>query len=591
MAGRIPQQFIDDLVARADIVELIDRRVRLKKAGREYKACCPFHEEKSASFTVSPSKQFYHCFGCGQHGTALGFLMAYDHMTFPEAVEALASELGVEVPREASPEGERRGPDLYPLMSDAASYFAERLKETPLAVDYLKGRGISGETARDFQLGYALDRWDALLDHLGGEARAPEMALAGLVIQRDNGGYYDRFRARLMFPIRDHRGRVIGLGGRVLGEGEPKYLNSPETPLFHKGRELYGLYEARQANRELPRLLVVEGYMDVVSLAESGIRYAVATLGTATTPDHLERIFRVTEEVVFCFDGDRAGRQAAWRALENALPVIREGRQIRFLFLPDGQDPDSLVQAEGREAFEARLEHALPLSGYMVQELSSQVDQDSLDGRARLLELAKPLIGRIPEGVYRDLLTEQMAKTAGTSADTLRRSLATGAPLRQAAANSSARPRPGQDPGRETPVRRAIRSILSEPRVAAAVEDTAALATLDLPGAALLAELIDLARSRPGATSALLADHFAGTEHHAPLLKLAGTSSPISDRVDPDQLGKEFADLVVHILEQEVDAQIEALTLKIEHGLASREEREQQQALLKERSKLASRDR
>jgi DNA primase len=580
MPGRIPQQFIDDLVARADIVEIIDRRVKLKKAGREFKACCPFHDEKSASFTVSPSKQFFHCFGCGEHGTALGFLMAFDHMTFPEAVEALASEMGVEVPRESGPDTERRGPDLYPAMTSAADFYADRLKDTPLAVDYLKQRGISGETARDFQIGYAPDRWDAVLSHLGGESEGAKLELAGLVIARDGGGHYDRFRGRVMFPIRDHRGRVIGFGGRVIGDGEPKYLNSPETPLFHKGRELYGLYEARQANRELARLLVVEGYMDVVSLAQSGIRYAVATLGTATTPEHLERIFRVTEEVVFCFDGDRAGRQAAWRALENALPVIREGRQIRFLFLPDGQDPDTMVQQEGREAFEERLVGALSLSGYLIEELASQVDLTSVDGRARLLELARPLVARIPEGVYRDLLVEQLSKRAATDVGTLRRALAgTTTETRKIRPEGAHRPRHGMEPGRESPVRRAIRILLTAPKVAQAVEDTGELGGLDVPGAALLVELIELARSREGATTAVLIEHFAGRPDHAPLLKLAGMGMGISDRVDEEKFAREFADTVGMILRDQLEARLEALWQQIATGEASREQIQEHSAL------------
>jgi DNA primase len=587
MAGRIPQSFIDDLVARADIVEIIDRRVRLKKAGREFKACCPFHDEKSASFTVSPSKQFFHCFGCGEHGTALGFLMAYDHMSFPEAVEALASEMGVEVPRESGPDTERRGPDLYPVMSSAASFYSERLKETPLAVDYIKDRGISGEIARDFQMGYAPDRWDAVLGHLGGEPEGPKLELAGLVIARDGGGHYDRFRGRVMFPIRDHRGRVIGFGGRVIGDGEPKYLNSPETPLFHKGRELYGLYEARQANRELPRLLVVEGYMDVVSLAQAGIRYAVATLGTATTPDHLERIFRVTDEVVFCFDGDRAGRQAAWRALENALPVIREGRQIRFLFLPDGQDPDSMVQAEGCEAFESRFADALSLSGYLIEELAGQVDLASVDGRARLLELSRPLVARIPEGVYRDLLVEQLSKRAGTDVGTLRRALAgTTSEARKIRADAPRRGRLGLDPGRESPVRRAIRMLLTEPSIASAIEDTSDLEGLDVPGVALLAELIQLVRSRSEVNTAVLVEHFAGRPDHAPLMKLAGMGLAISDRVDPEQLGEEFFDTVSLIRRHQTEVRLEALQQKIELGAASRDEIEELMALKRRLSSI-----
>jgi DNA primase len=383
-------------MGRTDIVEVINARVPLKKAGREYKACCPFHGEKTPSFTVSPNKQFYHCFGCGAHGTALGFLMDFEHLSFPEAVEELASLAGLEVPREQSPEGERRI-DLYGLLDAVAGFYRDELKRHAPAVDYLKARGISGTTAATFGLGWAPEAWDAVLKRFGrDEETIRRLATAGLLIERDGGGHYDRFRGRVMFPIRDARGRVIAFGGRVLGKDEPKYLNSPETPLFHKGRELYGLYEARQALRHIDRLLVVEGYMDVVGLREAGIPWAVATLGTATTPEHLERLFRVTEEVVFCFDGDRAGRQAAWRALENTLPTLGEGRQVRFLFLPEGEDPDSLVRTEGAEAFTARLARALPLSDYLHDELAARVDMDSMDGRARLAELAKPLVAKVP---------------------------------------------------------------------------------------------------------------------------------------------------------------------------------------------------
>jgi DNA primase len=411
--GLIPASFIDELMRRTDIVEVINSRVPLKKAGREYKACCPFHGEKTPSFTVSSTKQFYHCFGCGAHGTALGFLMDYEHLGFPEAVEELAALAGLEVPREQGPGTDRR-PDLYGTLEAAAGFYKEQLKHHAEAIRYLKSRGISGATAATFGIGWAPDEWDGLLKKLGTDAEAVQrLATAGMLIEREQGGFYDRFRGRVMFPIRDARGRVIAFGGRVLGAGEPKYLNSPETPLFHKGRELYGLYEARQALRQIPRLLVVEGYMDVVGLAEAGIHWAVATLGTATTAEHLERLFRVTEEVVFCFDGDRAGRQAAWRALENALPALREGRQVRFMFLPEGEDPDSLVRAEGADAFTARLGGALPLSEYLHDELAAKVDLGSLDGRARLAELAKPLVARVPDGVFRALLVGRIAAAVG----------------------------------------------------------------------------------------------------------------------------------------------------------------------------------
>ena len=421
MAGRIPKQFIDDLITRVDIVELIDERVPLKKAGKDYKANCPFHEEKTPSFTVSADKQFYHCFGCGVHGTAIGFLMEYDHMSFPEAVEELARRAGVEIPRAtysaAAPEAPV-GPDLLELMRDAARLYRSQLREhpqAPIAIDYLKGRGITGEIAKEFELGFAPDGWDNLLKVLGGDeegspARSASssshkysresLVTAGLAIKKDGGGYYDRFRARIMFPIHDHRGRIVGFGGRVLDKGEPKYLNSPETPLFHKGRELYGLYHAREPIKRENRVLVVEGYMDVVALAQYGIDFAVATLGTATTRDHLERLFRHAPEVIFCFDGDRAGREAAWRALETTLPVLRDGRQASFLFLPEGEDPDTLVRKEGAEAFRARLRTAKPLPDFLFETLVRQVDLTRLDGRARLVELARPHLSKgCPGGV------------------------------------------------------------------------------------------------------------------------------------------------------------------------------------------------
>ena len=417
MSGLIPQHFIDDLISRADIVEVLGQRLQLKKAGREFKAPCPFHDEKTPSFTVSPAKGFYHCFGCGAHGTAISFLMEYDHMSFVEAVESLAGMMGIQVPREESQRPARRYDELFDLMQTVERHFQAELKQYPAAVDYLKGRGIDGATAKRFRIGYAPAGWSHVLDKYGKSQEAIERLLAvGLIIRKDNGRHYDRFRERIMFPIRDARGRSVGFGGRVTGDDEPKYLNSPETVLFHKGQELYGLYEARQALRNIERLVVVEGYMDVIGLARHGIDFAVATLGTATTDEHLNRLFRLCDDVYFCFDGDRAGRAAAWKALENALPQVREGRQIRFVFLPDGQDPDSFVQAGGASAFEQALDDGIALSDFLINELSAQVDMQSVDGRARLAELARPLLSQLPPGVYRELLIDKLAATIGLSA-------------------------------------------------------------------------------------------------------------------------------------------------------------------------------
>jgi DNA primase len=424
MAGLIPQDFIDDLIARADIIEVVGRRVQLKKAGREFKACCPFHDEKTPSFTVSPGKGFYHCFGCGAHGTAIGFLMEFDHMSFVEAIESLAASMGVDVPRSESDKPARRYDELFSLLDSVARHWQACLKEAPAAVEYVKQRGIDGSTAKRFGIGYAPDGWSNVLDKFGKSEEATEKLLAtGLIIRKDNGQHYDRFRDRIMFPIRDARGRTIGFGGRTLGDGEPKYLNSPETVLFHKGRELYGLYEARQALRSIEQLVVVEGYMDAVALARHGIDFAVATLGTATTPEHLNRLFRLTEDVCFAFDGDRAGRKAAWRALENALPLIREGRQIRFMFLPEGHDPDSYVNELGTDAFLKALDEGVALSEFLIQELAGQVDMNTVDGRARLAELARPLVNKVPAGVYRELLIESLAERVGLTAAKLEKTL------------------------------------------------------------------------------------------------------------------------------------------------------------------------
>ena len=422
MAGLIPQSFINDLLQRIDIVDLIDSRVKLTKAGKSYKACCPFHQEKTPSFTVNPERGGYKCFGCGAGGTAITFLMEHDRMEFVEAVEALAAIAHVEVPREGGARIEKRDTGLYELLAEAAKLYRLALREHPEAIDYLKERGLDGETARKFGVGFAPNIWDYLKTRL--DADLDKMVAAGLVARNDAGRSYDRFRHRIMFPIRDSRGRVVAFGGRLMpdaGEG-PKYLNSPETSVFHKARELYGLYEARHAGPRgtgLDRLIVVEGYMDVVALAQNRIPNAVATLGTAVGTEHFERLYRNTSEVVCCFDGDRAGRQAAWRALEASLPSLRDGRQCKFVFLPDGEDPDSLVRGEGKEHFDEQVAGSKPAGDYLVDALSEGLDLASMDARARLWELAKPLVSRIPRGVLRRLLVDRFAGIVGVSSDAL----------------------------------------------------------------------------------------------------------------------------------------------------------------------------
>ena len=478
---------------------MVGSRVPLTKAGREYKACCPFHTEKTASFWVSPEKQFYHCFGCGAHGTALRFLMEYDHMSFPEAIEDLAGRLGIPVPREAGGAQDSQHAALYELMGRVARFYAESLADDERASRYVSQRGLSAETVQRFALGYAPDAWNAVLSRFGTrEADRRDLTATGLIIERAGGRgehHYDRFRDRIMFPIRDSRGRTVGFGGRVLDRGEPKYLNSPETALFHKGRELYGLYESRTGG-SLKRLVVVEGYMDVVRLHQAGITYAVATLGTATTPEHLKRIFRLVREVVFAFDGDRAGRSAAWRALQHALPEAREGREIRFLFLPEGHDPDSLIGAEGREAFERRMESALPLSEYLLRELSGEADITHADGRARLAEAARPLVAKVPPGVYRELLIGRVAEVVRLPAERLEALWQDGAAV---AAPSRPSARAAHSAGRGSLVRQAIARLVRFPSAAAAVTEAerGGLEGCPEPGADLLRALLDDLRTRP----------------------------------------------------------------------------------------------
>ncbi len=416
MAGRIPQSFIDELLARVDIVEVIHSRVPLKKVGRNFVARCPFHDEKTPSFTVSPHKQFYYCFGCGASGSAIGFLMAHDHLTFPEAVETLAAQYGMTVPREAAASGAAAVPDRYKellqLNQEVAVFYARQLREScgRAAVQYLRRRGVDGATAKRYALGYAPGGWETLCQRFD-RARLQE---AGLAVAREGGGCYDRFRHRLMFPIRNRRGQVIGFGGRSLEEGSgPKYLNSPETPVFHKGKEVYGLYEMLQACGRPTRILVVEGYMDVIALAQQGIAEVVATLGTAVTQDHLRLLFRHSSVLTFCFDGDRAGRKAAWRALEAALPLVQEGRKVFFLWLPEGEDPDSLVRKEGRESFLQRLRRAEPLSDYFFQTLSEGLNLSRLEDRADLSRRAAPLLRKLPAGPFRRMMQARLVELAG----------------------------------------------------------------------------------------------------------------------------------------------------------------------------------
>lgn len=561
MAARIPERFISDLLARIDIVELIDGFVPLKKMGKDFKACCPFHEEKTPSFTVSQVKQFYHCFGCGAHGTAIGFLLEYERMGFREAVEELAKRAGMTIPVEAqepAPAVNDSLPKLLDVLEKANKYYQRQLREHPqaqLAVDYLKNRGLTGEIAARFGLGFAPDAWDGLLRAVGTDSGQQQALFqAGLVIKKDTGGYYDRFRARVMFPIHDYRGRIVGFGGRIIAAGEPKYLNSPETPLFHKGRELYGLFGARDAIKREQRVLVVEGYMDVVALAQFDIDYAVAALGTATTRDHVERLFRHAPEVVFCFDGDRAGREAAWRALENVLPSLHDGRQVSFLFLPDGEDPDSLVRKEGAAAFGARVRAAQSLPDYVFQTLCARVDLGRLDGRARLIEIAKPLFKDLAPGAFTSLMVSRLAELSRMDRAEVER-LLTGKPPPAKTTNG----RGGRGVTRRSLVSSAVGLLLQHPELVRHVPLLVPLRTLDVPGIPLFLTLCELLQQEPNLTTGAILERFKDSDHSQSLAKLATWDYP--DLI-PD-VTREFIELIDRLLKLALTHAIETVSNKL----------------------------
>ena len=543
--ARIPDAFIDDLLARSDIVEVVGSRVPLKRQGKEYSARCPFHDERSASFTVSPTKQFYHCFGCGAHGTAISFLMNYDRLEFLDAVDELAKRVGMEVPRDTQPRTAQQQDDsreLYAALDAATRFFQKSLEGSDTARAYLDQRGVDEENRTRFAIGYAPDGYSALKDALGKDERRMKLLdRAGLFSKNDRGHVYDKFRDRVMFPIFDRRGRVIAYGGRVLEKDDgPKYLNSPETALFHKGRELYGLWQVRQANQKIERLIVVEGYMDVVSLFQFGVTQAVATLGTATTPDHAELLFRNAPDVFFCFDGDAAGRRAGWRALESVLPRMKDGRQAFFLFLPDGEDPDTIVRKEGKDGFDERLKQATPLSQFFFDELTREVNMATLDGKARLAERARPMLAQIPDGAFGDLMKQQLATLTGLGAKPA------AAPVSRPPARAVA---PAQ---RRSLVRAAIAILLQQPSLAMTLEGHH-FGGLRLPGVELLIELLTLVEQRPDISTGALLEHFEGREEQESLHKLAAQTLPGDEAMWNQELHDAVAQLEKQLLLQRLE--------------------------------------
>lgn len=570
MAGRIPRVFINDLLARTDIIDLIDARVKLKKQGKNYHACCPFHNEKTPSFTVNGEKQFYHCFGCGAHGNAIDFLMNYDKLEFVETVEELAAMHNLDVPYEAgsgpSQIERHQRQNLYQLMDGLNAFYQQSLTHPAAdpARQYLTRRGLSSDVIARFAIGYAPPGWDNVLKRFGANQENRQSLIdAGMLVTNDQGRSYDRFRERVMFPIRDKRGRVIGFGGRVLGNDTPKYLNSPETDIFHKGRQLYGLYEAQQDNDEPQRLLVVEGYMDVVALAQYGINYAVASLGTSTTADHIQLLFRVTKNVICCYDGDRAGRDAAWRALETALPYMSDGRQLRFMFLPDGEDPDTLVRKEGKEAFEARMEQALPLSTFLFNSLLPQADLTTPDGTTQLAALALPLISQVPGETLRIQLRQLLGNKIGIFDDAQLDRL-----MPKQAENAAVRPAPQL---KRTTMRILIGLLLQSPELAPQVPPLTGLDKSRMPGLGLFAELVNTCLSQPGLTTGQLLEQYRGTNEVATLEKLAMWD----DIADKDIAEKTFTDALNHMFDSMlVQRQEELIARDRTHGLSSEERRE-----------------
>ena len=595
----IPQDFIDNLIARVDIVEVVvevvDARVPLKKAGRDYTACCPFHDEKTPSFTVSPSKQFYYCFGCGAHGTAIRFLMEYERLSFPEAVEELARSIGVEVPRDGTPSKPPPDKGLIDLLQQAADWYHQQLrgKQSGDCRRYLQQRGLNGDTIERFAIGYAPPGWENLkhalpvVGHNQTQSHSRQLAKhlvdSGMQIEKDDGRRYDRFRDRLMFPIRDRRGRVVGFGGRALGDGKPKYLNSPETELFHKGQELYGLHELIESKIKPDRVVVVEGYMDVIALAQFGIGYSVATLGTATTDEHLRRLFRVASRLVFCFDGDRAGREAAWRALKVALPFMEEGRQLEFLMLPEGEDPDTLVRKGGTDAFTARLDQAQPLSEYLFSVLRRKTDLGNPEGRARLAELARPLIALLPVGVYRHLLLERLGSLVAMDPAQLDKLLTDQTGHGHGSAGSPGNPgsraspvtfdRPshrGQHQRRRTDratgirgagtlslEQRAIRMLLGNPALATQVGGDGIRTLRHNHGELghLLLEMLEMAKDRPNISGAVYHEHWNGTDSGQQLAALAQCDPLLADEL----LHEEFRATVIGLQQDVISQRIEEL--------------------------------
>jgi DNA primase len=562
MSGRIPREFIDELLVRVDIVDLIDSHVPLKKTGMNYVARCPFHTEKTPSFSVNRNKQFFHCFGCGASGNAISFLMDFSHLDFVEAVEDLASFAGIDVPRESvnHQAGSKKNDlnSLYVVMEQVASFYVEQLRASPKAVDYLKARGVKGEVARDFMLGYAPDKWSALAEQFSQKL----LIDAGLLVNKDDGQVYDRFRGRIMFPIRDKRARIIGFGGRVLDDSLPKYLNSPETPLFHKGKEVYGLYELLEKNSKPPRILIVEGYMDVIALAQYGINYAVAALGTAASQAHLDLLFRFSSELVFCFDGDRAGREAAWRVMDSAFSSLKEGRSCRIMLLPQSHDPDSLIREEGLDKFVERIQAAQALSDYFFEHVSEELNLSEMEGRAQLIGKAKPYLEKLPEGVFKEMMFARLKELSRVmTLNNLDNAVAVGLNLKK--------PRQ-QELNRLSSARVAIALLLQNPRLADSVEQKDIdWSGLEFRGIELFKNILQVILDKKSVNTAVLIEYYRDSVEEKSVKALALLDVFVSD----DKIEEVFGDALKVLLKQGREAGIARLQAKAQSkGLDSQEQ-------------------
>lgn len=586
MAGMIARTFIDDLLARTDIVDLVDSKVKLKKAGKNYSACCPFHSEKSPSFTVSRDKQFYHCFGCGAHGNAISFIMEYDRLEFVDAIEELASYMGVDVEREQNTQSpaeqrkqqiaHRQKQDDYELLGNIGKFYQKNLKthtDSKTVIKYLKSRGLTGEIVKQFGIGYSADSWDDMMNVFGNSSQSSKQLVdLGMAIQGDKTRPYDRFRGRVMFPIKDKRGRVIGFGGRVLADGTPKYLNSPETRIYHKGQELYGLYEARQHCKNLSRLVVVEGYMDVVALAQHGINYAVASLGTSTTEEQLQTMFRTVKEVICCYDGDRAGRDAAWRAMDNALPLINDGMSLKFVFLPDGEDPDTLVRKQGHEKFEKILDDAKPLSQFLFEHLLNDVNIDTLEGKSALVESFTPFIQKLPDSTLKDSIVNELANKFGLASE---QQLAKLNKKQTVASKHAKKPKT-----KTTPIRLAIALLLEHPHLVNVLPDLSVLDPINLPGIELFKQLMQQCKANPNLNSGQLIESWRGTDEYKILAKLVVWEHHINHTAAEDV----FSDILEKIINSYVENRTELLLQKARLGQLNSLEKQELQSLINAQS-------